>query len=204
MVALARALAAVLGRRIKIHAGPSSFGGLSCTANVSRGYRWVTSRRGFGGCYLPYVPYQVEWRICRVDIFFVISGFLISTLILGSLENNSFSFANFYGRRIRRIFPALIVVLVSCYSFSWLTLLADEYSQLGKHIAAGAGFVANLVLWNESGYFNVAAEAKPLLHLWSLVVEEQFYIAWRLRKLAFGDCSRAVCSPMRATAFSSR
>lgn len=123
-------------------------------------------------------PKALKGGILGVDIFFVISGFLISTIIFVSLERNSFSFANFYGRRIRRIFPTLLLVLICCYAFGWLVLLADEYKELGKHIAAGGGFVSNIVLWKESGYFDVAAEEKPLLHLWSLGIEEQFYIAW--------------------------
>ena len=125
-------------------------------------------------------PTWVKGGFIGVDIFFVISGFLISTIIFTGLERGSFSFAHFYSRRIRRIFPALLVVLIACYAFGWQILLADEYKQLGKHIAAGAGFVSNIVLWRESGYFDVAAELKPLLHLWSLGIEEQFYIFWPL------------------------
>ncbi len=113
-----------------------------------------------------------------VDIFFVISGFLISTIIYGSLDRNGFSFSEFYARRIKRIFPALLLVLASCYVFGWYVLFADEFEQLGKHIAGGAGFIANILLWDESGYFDTAAEVKPLLHLWSLGIEEQFYIFW--------------------------
>ena len=115
-----------------------------------------------------------------MDIFFVISGFLISTILLNNLKWNKFSFVEFYCRRIRRIFPALIVVLIACFAFGWYALLPDEYRQLCKHIAGGAGFVSNLVLWNESGYFDNIAETKPLLHLWSLGIEEQFYIVWPL------------------------
>ena len=113
-----------------------------------------------------------------VDIFFVISGFLISTIIFENLEHNSFSFNQFYQRRIRRIFPSLLLVLVACIFFGWVVHFADEYELLGKHISAGTGFISNLVLWSESGYFDVAAEKKPLLHLWSLGIEEQFYIFW--------------------------
>jgi len=115
-----------------------------------------------------------------VDVFFVISGFLISTIIFENMEGDSFSFMEFYGRRIRRIFPSLSVVLIFCLLFGWFVLFADEYQQLGKHIAAGAGYVSNLTLWSESGYFDVVAEKKPLLHLWSLGIEEQFYIIWPL------------------------
>ena len=123
-------------------------------------------------------PGWVEGGFVGVDMFFVISGFLISTILCHSLEQESFSFLDFYRRRIRRIFPALLVVLIVSYTSGWVVLLAEEYKQLGKHMAAGAGFVSNLVLWNESGYFETAAETKPLLHLWSLGIEEQFYILW--------------------------
>ncbi|MBX3588695.1 MAG: acyltransferase [Ramlibacter sp.] len=115
-----------------------------------------------------------------VDIFFVISGYLISLIIYGNLNRASFSFREFYARRILRIFPALLVVMASCLVFGWFALLADEYQQLGKHIAGGATFISNFLLWNESGYFDNAAETKPLLHLWSLGVEEQFYLFWPL------------------------
>ena len=112
-----------------------------------------------------------------VDIFFVISGYLISTIILENLERNRFSFIEFYSRRIKRIFPSLLVVLVFCFTIGWFTLFADEFKQLGKHIAGGAGFISNFLFWNESGYFDNAADTKPLLHLWSLGIEEQYYIA---------------------------
>ena len=113
-----------------------------------------------------------------VDVFFVISGFLISTILYSNLEAGRFSILDFYGRRIRRIFPALILVLASCYALGWFVLLPDEFAQLGKHMAGGAGFVQNFILWGESGYFDNSAETKPLLHLWSLGIEEQFYIVW--------------------------
>ena len=125
-------------------------------------------------------PGRISGGFVGVDIFFVISGFLISTIILKGLENNNFSFFEFYSRRIKRIFPALLVVLLASYSIGWFLLVAEEYKQLGKHIAGGAGFISNFALWNENGYFDNAAETKPLLHLWSLGIEEQFYIVWPL------------------------
>ncbi len=115
-----------------------------------------------------------------VDIFFAISGFLISSIIFENLENDSFSFIEFYKRRIKRIFPALLLVMIASFVFGWFVLLPAEYMQLGKHIFGGAGFVSNLLFWNESGYFDNLADTKPLLHLWSLGIEEQFYIVWPL------------------------
>ena len=115
-----------------------------------------------------------------VDVFFVISGFLITSIICRSVEAGRFSFADFYARRSKRIFPALIIVLVATWLCGWVILLPGEYEQLGKHMAAGAGFVSNFALWQESGYFDNAADSKPLLHLWSLGIEEQFYLIWPL------------------------
>jgi len=115
-----------------------------------------------------------------VDVFFVISGFLISTIIFDDLNAGRFDFVGFYVRRIRRIFPALIVVLIASLAFGWLALLASDYAELGKQVAAGAAFVANILFLNEAGYFDVAAQYKPMLHLWSLGIEEQFYILWPL------------------------
>lgn len=125
-------------------------------------------------------PDLMKGGFIGVDVFFVISGFLISTLIFENLERGTFRFSGFYARRIKRIFPALLLVLVASFAFGWFALLADEYKQLGKHIAAGAGFIPNLVSWREAGYFDNSYETKPLLHLWSLGIEEQFYLIWPL------------------------
>jgi len=125
-------------------------------------------------------PSLIQGGFVGVDVFFVISGFLISSIIFGSLEKSSFSFVDFYSRRVNRIFPALLLVLASTWAFGWFSLLADEYTQLGKHIAGGAAFVSNLVLLGEAGYFDNSAETKLLLHLWSLGIEEQFYLVWPL------------------------
>lgn len=113
-----------------------------------------------------------------VDVFFVISGYLITSIIRADLAGGRFSLAGFYSRRIRRIFPALLLVLGACLAAGWFLLLADEYWELGKHVAAGAGFASNLVLLSESGYFDTVSEKKILLHLWSLAIEEQFYLVW--------------------------
>lgn len=123
-------------------------------------------------------PTWMRGGFIGVDIFFVISGFLISTIIFDNLDSKKFSFIDFYSRRVKRIFPALVLVLFSCLIFGWLLLVPDELNQLGKHIAASASFVSNLILWSEAGYFDNSAETKPLLHLWSLGIEEQFYLLW--------------------------
>lgn len=115
-----------------------------------------------------------------VDIFFVISGYLISSIVMKSAEDGRFSIADFYARRIRRIVPPLLAMIVTSLVLGWSILLPDEYAQLAKHALAGIGFISNIVLWQESGYFDSAAHLKPFLHLWSLGVEEQFYIFWPL------------------------
>jgi len=115
-----------------------------------------------------------------VDVFFVISGFLITSHIFQSLEKGQFSFIDFFSRRIRRIFPALILVMICSLAFGWFVLLSDEFNQLGKHVAGGAAFVSNFIFAGEVGYFSTESEYKPMLHLWSLAVEEQFYIFWPL------------------------
>jgi peptidoglycan/LPS O-acetylase OafA/YrhL len=125
-------------------------------------------------------PRFVPSGFVGVDVFFVISGYLITSIILKDLEAGRFSFAGFYARRIKRIFPALAVVLVAVLLAGWIVLLELEYRNLGVHVAAGAGFLTNILLWREAGYFDRAAALKPLLHLWSLGVEEQFYIVWPL------------------------
>lgn len=115
-----------------------------------------------------------------VDIFFVISGYLITGIILEGLHSKKFNFLEFYARRIRRIFPSLILVLCACFFAGWFILFKEEYAQLGLHILGGGGFFSNWILLLESGYFDNAGHTKPLLHLWSLSIEEQFYIAWPL------------------------
>lgn len=123
-------------------------------------------------------PSRLQGGFIGVDVFFVISGFLISSIIFRGMHRGDFSFTEFYAHRIKRIYPALVVVLAACYAFGWFVLLPDEFKQLGKHMAAGAGFVQNFVLLQEVGYFDTSAELKPLLHLWSLAIEEQFYLIY--------------------------
>ena len=124
-----------------------------------------------------------------VDVFFVISGFLISTIIFkgmnrrigGTGESKPFSFIDFYSRRVRRIFPSLIFCLLTFLVLGWFVLLPEEYSLFGKHTMGASAYVSNLLLWSEAGdYFQTASQTKPLLHLWSLGIEEQFYLIWPL------------------------
>ena len=135
-------------------------------------------------------PQFMSGGFVGVDVFFVISGFLISGIIFGEIDRNDFSIARFYARRIRRIFPALSLVLITCLAIGWVTLLPDEFMTLGKHVTGGAGFVSNLVLLRESGYFDTAAEMKPLLHLWSLGIEEQYYLLWPFALAVVGISTR--------------
>jgi peptidoglycan/LPS O-acetylase OafA/YrhL len=125
-------------------------------------------------------PQAMPGGFIGVDIFFVISGFLITGLIARELSGKHFSLADFYVRRIRRIFPALIVVLCAVLALGWLWMLPHAYAQLSSDVFASAAFAANVALMLQSGYFDVAAAKKPLLHLWSLGIEEQFYLAWPL------------------------
>jgi peptidoglycan/LPS O-acetylase OafA/YrhL len=113
-----------------------------------------------------------------VDVFFVISGYLITGILLRNLRERRFSFLEFYGRRIRRIFPALLLVLAACLAVGWHVLIPDEFQDLARHVLASAGFLSNWLLWHHNLYFATNADTRPLQHLWSLAVEEQFYIAW--------------------------
>lgn len=120
-----------------------------------------------------------------VDVFFVISGFLITGIIVRQLGTGSFTLSGFYFRRMRRIFPTLIVVLLATMTLGWFFFLPNEFVSLGKNVLAGALFFPNLMLLSEVGYFDVAAQLKPLLHLWSLGIEEQYYLAFPLFLMCF-------------------
>ena len=111
-----------------------------------------------------------------VDIFFVISGYLMCGIICGGLERDDFSVWRFYLARARRIFPALIVLCLVALVFGWFFLMPEEYKQLGKHARESLTFSSNLRYFDESGYFDVASREKWLLHTWSLSVEWQFYL----------------------------
>ncbi|MGS0695254.1 acyltransferase family protein [Shewanella sp. 0m-4] len=115
-----------------------------------------------------------------VDVFFVISGYLITSIILTELESNQFSIINFYERRARRILPVLFFVILVCIPFAWLWLMPLDLKDFFQSIIAVATFSSNILFWLESDYFDTAAELKPLLHTWSLAVEEQYYIFFPL------------------------
>jgi peptidoglycan/LPS O-acetylase OafA/YrhL len=130
-------------------------------------------------------PNWLRGGFIGVDIFFVISGYLISGIVFDRLDKGNFSFHEFYARRVIRIFPSLFVVLSVVLVFGWFSLLAFEYKQLGRHTIAGTLFSSNLLSWSEAGYFDANADEKPLLHLWSLGVEEQFYLVWPVALFLF-------------------
>jgi peptidoglycan/LPS O-acetylase OafA/YrhL len=113
-----------------------------------------------------------------VDVFFVISGYLISSQILSEMQQGRFSFASFYARRARRLLPALLLVLTFCVIAGWFILLPSQYKLLGRDTLAGLAFSSNLIFWSDAGYFDAPSATKPLLHLWSLGIEEQFYLLW--------------------------
>ncbi len=112
-----------------------------------------------------------------VDVFFVISGYLITTILIEDIENNRFNILNFYERRARRILPALFFVMLVCIPFAWIWILfPSQMKDFSQSLVAVSLFASNILFWRESGYFEAAAEEKPLLHTWSLAVEEQFYL----------------------------
>jgi len=115
-----------------------------------------------------------------VDVFFVISGYLITSIIVAELETGRFTLAGFYERRARRILPALFLVLLVCLPVAWWLLLPAELVDFGKSLAAVAGFVSNILFWLQTDYFAATAEQIPLLHTWSLAVEEQYYLLFPL------------------------
>jgi peptidoglycan/LPS O-acetylase OafA/YrhL len=126
-----------------------------------------------------------EGGFVGVDIFFVISGYLITRIILGDVSTGSFSLVKFYERRARRILPAYFAVVVSVLLVGWFVLLPSEYADLGKSVVAATIFVSNVYFWRTSDYFSPTAEELPLLHMWSLSVEEQFYVFFPLFLLLF-------------------
>jgi len=116
-----------------------------------------------------------------VDVFFVISGYLMTSIILNRIDNKSFSITGFYLDRAKRIIPALAALCFSVAALGWFILLPEQYEQLGSHIATSIAFLSNIMYWSEGGnYFNAGSHSKWLLHTWSLSVEWQFYIIYPL------------------------
>ncbi|MDY0056754.1 MAG: acyltransferase family protein, partial [Methyloversatilis sp.] len=143
----------------------------------------------------PVILFHAGFETCSggfvgVDVFFVISGYLITTVILAELEQGKFSIVSFYERRARRILPALFLVILICIPCAWFWLLPSDLKDFSLSLAAVSVFASNILFWLKSGYFDTAAELKPLLHTWSLAVEEQYYVlfplflmlTWRLGK----------------------
>jgi peptidoglycan/LPS O-acetylase OafA/YrhL len=120
-----------------------------------------------------------------VDIFFVISGYLITSIILKEKEAGTFTIAGFYERRARRILPALFFIMLFTIPLAWFWLLPHELKDFGKSVVAVTIFASNLLFWQESDYFAADAELIPLLHTWSLAVEEQFYLVFPLIMILF-------------------
>lgn len=129
----------------------------------------------------PVVFFHLGWSIfdggyIGVDIFFVISGYLIATLIIKEIEDGSFSLINFYERRVRRIFPVLFLVTLTTAIFGWFLLLPPDFKSLSQSIFSSSIFLSNIYFWLTNPYFSPPADLQPLLHTWSLSVEEQFYL----------------------------
>lgn len=125
-------------------------------------------------------PVWMPGGFAGVDVFFVISGFLMTSIIFRGIEQDNFSIVRFYAARANRIFPALAVLCLSLLVFGWFTLLDFDFDRLSKHVLSSIVFVSNIVYWRESGYFDAVSHEKWLLHTWSLSVEWQFYILYPL------------------------
>jgi peptidoglycan/LPS O-acetylase OafA/YrhL len=135
-----------------------------------------------------------------VDVFFVISGFLITSIILDDLEKGTFSLGHFYMRRVRRILPALFIVMLACIPFVWFLFTPQHMKLFSESMIAAATFSSNILFWQQSGYFDSAAELKPLLHTWSLAVEEQYYIFFPLVLMLFWRTKKSLAVPALALA----
>lgn len=120
-----------------------------------------------------------------VDVFFVISGYLITLMIISETENDQFSLMLFYERRIRRIIPALFFVMLVCLPFAWFMMMPYELKNFSQSLVAVVFFASNILFWQESNYFEPESDQKPFLHTWSLAVEEQFYIFFPLLIIVF-------------------
>jgi peptidoglycan/LPS O-acetylase OafA/YrhL len=149
-------------------------------------------------------PQLVPGGFAGVDVFFVISGYLISGIIYQQMLENRFSIATFYARRILRIFPALILVVFATFIVGWFVLSTAQMEALGANIAGAAAFVQNFVLREQIvGYFDPGADRLPLLHLWSLGIEEQYYIAWPVTLLLIARWEARLVAIVAALALAS-
>lgn len=158
---------------------------------------------------LPVILYHGGFGLFRggfigVDVFFVISGYLITSIIINERARNTFSLLTFYERRARRILPALFFVMLCCVPIAWIWMFPLELKDFAQSIVATTAFLSNIHFWMENGYFDIASETKPLLHTWSLAVEEQYYVMfplfillmWRIgrRRLFFSIIAIAIAS----------
>ncbi len=123
-----------------------------------------------------------------VDVFFVISGFLITSIIVVQHSEGRFRFRDFYERRARRILPALFFILLVCLPMAWVWMLPGEVVEFAQSLRAVLGFASNFFFWGDSGYFSTSSEYRPLLHTWSLAVEEQFYLLFPMLLIALLRC----------------
>lgn len=153
------------------------------------GFKNMVYRREIDGlralAVLPVILFHAGFQLfgggfVGVDIFFVISGYLITTIIVAELEQGKFSIINFYERRARRILPALFFIMLVCLPFAWLWLLPQDLKSFSQSLVAVTVFSSNIFFWRTSGYFDSDAALKPLLHTWSLAVEEQYYVLFPL------------------------
>lgn len=147
----------------------------------------INGLRAFAVIAVVLFHFNASWMpggFAGVDVFFVISGFLMTGIIFKGLENNNFSVLNFYIARANRIIPALAALCLALLVFGWFYLTPVEYRALGKHAASSVGFLSNIIYFTEAGYFDAASHEKWLLHTWSLSVEWQFYIIYPLVLLA--------------------
>jgi peptidoglycan/LPS O-acetylase OafA/YrhL len=131
-----------------------------------------------------------------VDVFFVISGYLITTIILSELTEGKFSITSFYERRARRILPVLFFVMAVCLPAAWLLLLPSDMTSFAKSLMSISGFVSNVFFWSERGYFGTATELKPLIHTWSLAIEEQYYLVFPFLMILLVKKRKALLIPV--------
>lgn len=127
-----------------------------------------------------------------VDIFFVISGYLITSIIITEKKEETFNLINFYERRVRRIFPALYVVMIVSLPFAWLLMSPHQLKEFSESLVAVSLFTSNILFWKQSDYFDAEASLKPLLHTWSLGIEEQYYLLFPILRGCPGFCVNGI------------